>query len=86
MKLKKTLEWTNSSIRKQPDLAHLAREGHGDGLDFGVGLEAILPELATGSRLLEASERGRGAEDVVAVQPKSNKTHIASNEHDNCFN
>ena len=49
MKLKKTLEWTNSSIRKQPDLAHLAREGHGDGLDFGVGLEAILPELATGS-------------------------------------
>ena len=48
-------------------LAHLSGKRHGDGLDLGVSLQSVLAELAAGAALLEAAERGRSREDVVAV-------------------
>ncbi len=41
-------------------LAHLSRERHGDGLDLGVGLQAVLAELATRAALLEAAKGSSG--------------------------
>ncbi len=50
-------------------LRHLLSDEGGDGLDLGVGLEAVRAQLPAGAGLLEASEGRHRREDVVAVDP-----------------
>ena len=51
-------------------LAHLSGQWHGDGLDLGVSLQAVLSKLATGTALLESAKGCGSREDVVAVKPE----------------
>ncbi len=50
-------------------LAHLSGERHGNGLDLGVSLQAVLAQLAPRATLLEATKGRSGRKDVIAVKP-----------------
>src|SRR5262249_20190085 len=65
--------WRRSEAYATPPAAFSTPDGsrqvHVHPLDLGVQLQGVLTELAADAAHLESAERGRGVEDVVAVDP-----------------